>query len=188
LLEEGKRALREHGPSGLSLRDVARRAAVSQAAPYRHFDGKEGLLAALAAEGFRGLERTTRAAAAQETDPVRKLLAMGLAYVRFARANPEIYPLMFGSVRKRRDVEVAAAGEQAFARLIEAVATCQASGALRAGNSLEIGTALTALCHGIATFSLDGRTPPNTDANADVDAFTERALTQHFNGLRPRLD
>src|SRR5215470_4643684 len=43
------------GPGALSLRELARRAGVSHAAPYRHFESREALLAALATEGFLGL-------------------------------------------------------------------------------------------------------------------------------------
>ena len=40
------------GPQGFSLREVARRARVSEAAPYWHFADREALLAAVAERGF----------------------------------------------------------------------------------------------------------------------------------------
>ena len=55
LLDTALDAVAEHGPAALSLRDVARRAGVSHAAPAHHFGDKTGLLTALAAEGWSGL-------------------------------------------------------------------------------------------------------------------------------------
>src|SRR4051794_1253762 len=57
-------AIAERGAANLSLRDVARRAGVSHAAPAHHFGDKQGLLTAIAVEGFDGLTQATAAAAA----------------------------------------------------------------------------------------------------------------------------
>ena len=48
LLQKAETILTEEGPTGLSLRRLARMTGVSEAAPYRHFDGKDGILAAVA--------------------------------------------------------------------------------------------------------------------------------------------
>ena len=53
LVRSGMEILSEQGIDALTLRETARRAGVSHSAPYRHFRNKEGLLAAIAAEGFR---------------------------------------------------------------------------------------------------------------------------------------
>src|SRR6186713_342124 len=52
LLEAAVEAIAEVGPAAVSLRDLARRAGVSHAAPAHHFGDKAGLLTALAIEGF----------------------------------------------------------------------------------------------------------------------------------------
>jgi hypothetical protein len=44
LIAEGRRVLEEVGVRELSLRNLARAVGVSEAAPSRHFPGKEGLL------------------------------------------------------------------------------------------------------------------------------------------------
>src|SRR5262245_15925640 len=76
--------LEREGPLGVTLRGAARRAAVSQAAPYRHFADKGALLAAVAEEGFRTLASTMTAAARRAHDPLAALDAMAVAMVRFA--------------------------------------------------------------------------------------------------------
>src|SRR5260370_9166412 len=52
LLRAAEALIVERGPQGFSLREVARRARVSEAAPYWHFANKEALLAAIAEAGL----------------------------------------------------------------------------------------------------------------------------------------
>lgn len=101
LVEAAERILENEGPSALSLRAVAREAGVSAAAPYHHFKDKNELLAAIAQEGFELLAQAMREGAAHEEDPRRRLNALGVAYVRFARDNPALYNLMYSTSRER---------------------------------------------------------------------------------------
>ena len=78
-----------------SLRAVARAAGVSAMAPYNHFPGKAGLMAAVAHRGFEAL-RDALAAADDRADPREALVAQGVAFVAFARANPALFRLMYG--------------------------------------------------------------------------------------------
>ncbi len=97
LLDAAVHVLAEQGVSGLSLRECARRAGVSHAAPYRHFPSKEALLAAIASQGFAWLYEVGVAAMAPIADPVARLDAYGLSYVQFALAHPQHFRLMFTS-------------------------------------------------------------------------------------------
>ena len=81
LLAAAAEAIAEFGPAALSLRDLARRAGVSHAAPTHHFGDKAGLLTALAVEGFDLL-------AAAPTAAGDDLLDVGVAYVDFAVRPP----------------------------------------------------------------------------------------------------
>ena len=89
LLRASAEVLEKEGISGLSLRDVARRAGVSHNAPYRHFPDRDALLAAMAAEGFGLLSEQMRDHSGRE---------MGEAYVRFALEHPQRFRLMFGGL------------------------------------------------------------------------------------------
>ncbi len=97
LLDAAERILVEEGLHKLSLRAIARLAGVSHAAPKNHFENLTGLLSALAARGFNrfGNEITERLEQANSSD--NKLKLVGLAYVAFARDNPELFLLMFRS-------------------------------------------------------------------------------------------
>lgn len=89
-------AIGESGPAGWSLRELARRAGVSHAAPAHHFGDKAGLLTAVAAEGFElfadSLERATG-----------DILAVGVAYVRFAIDHRPYFEVMFRPELYRAD-------------------------------------------------------------------------------------
>ena len=96
LLDAAVAALDEAGADRLSLRDVARRAGVSHAAPAHHFTDKAGLLTAVATEGFGML--VTYLADAQPgaaRQPADQLAALGRAYAQFAEENPGRFEVMF---------------------------------------------------------------------------------------------
>src|ERR1700753_488580 len=75
----------ERGVDGFSLREVARRAGVSPAAPSHHFGDARGLLSEVAALGFRDFgDALAEADARAGDDPVKRLDEQGKAYVAFA--------------------------------------------------------------------------------------------------------
>ncbi len=91
VLDGALAAIAEHGPGALSLRDVARRAGVSHAAPAYHFGDKSGVLTAIAAEGFELLAAVTSAAGERSGS----LVEGGMAYISFALEHPAHYAVMF---------------------------------------------------------------------------------------------
>ncbi len=118
-------SLDQHGELP-SWRALARACAVSQTAPYRHFENFDALQIAVATECFARLTQTIRAATEKLRDPFERL-ARGLqAYVAFGRAHPSWYELMFGrTLVKSSDEVLRAAGATAYDTLVEAIAACQ---------------------------------------------------------------
>jgi AcrR family transcriptional regulator len=96
MLQRGLALLELRGASDLSLREVARLAGVSQTAPTHHFGDKDGLLAALATEGFHALMSDRLAALKDGMTRERRLRVIMRAYVEFALKRPELFHLMFG--------------------------------------------------------------------------------------------
>ncbi len=88
VLDGALAAIADRGAAAFSLRDVARRAGVSHAAPAHHFGDKTGVLTAIATEGFELLAAATDAASSD-------LIDGGLAYIRFAIEHPAHYEVMF---------------------------------------------------------------------------------------------
>jgi AcrR family transcriptional regulator len=103
LIEAGLKAVERDGEAAVSLRDLAQSLGVSRAAPYRHFEDRDALLAAMAAKGFE--ELNVRYATALETvgSGRVKLEAACRAFFAFAYEKPGLYRLMFESDLLGRD-------------------------------------------------------------------------------------
>lgn len=96
LREHAAAVLAEQGLATFSLREVARRAGVSHAAPAHHFGGVKGLLTAVAAEGFRLLSVACKDALdAVGPDPTARFSAVGHAYVSLWKTHPGYCQVMF---------------------------------------------------------------------------------------------
>ncbi len=98
LIEAACVHLKDNGADSLSLRALAREVGVSQTAPYRHFKTKNAVFAAIAVYGFTLLTEELTAARDRHVDNVEEaLVGIGLAYIAWARVNPEKYQLFFDS-------------------------------------------------------------------------------------------
>ena len=97
LIDAAEALLREQGLEAFKLRECARRAGVSHAAPAHHFRDARGLLSACAAAGFERLADAMQANLARQpgADAAGRLRAVGQAYVDFALANRALFQLMF---------------------------------------------------------------------------------------------
>lgn len=95
LLDAALALVRERGPAGFTLAEICRAAGVSQAAPYRHFESKEHLLAEAAAEGFRLLIDWTGQAFDGCNDLDTALHRITAGYLAFARNYPAHLAVMF---------------------------------------------------------------------------------------------
>lgn len=146
-------AIAESGPANLSLRDLARRAGVSHAAPAHHFGDKAGVLTAVAAEGYRLL-----ADALEQAGATGDFAAVGATYVRFAVEHRAHFDVMFRpDLYHPDDPEMLAASERSAQALYGGV-----SGKLldHAGADVKVaGVAAWSLVHGFATLWLNGALP-----------------------------
>ena len=115
LVSAAEELLAERGADGFSLREVARRAGVSPAAPAHHFGDSAGLLTAVATLGFEELAQSLLAGhKGAGSDPRARLVGQGVGYVRFALAYPGRFGLMFRDGPRRDDPALAAAASRAF--------------------------------------------------------------------------
>jgi AcrR family transcriptional regulator len=123
LIAEARRELEKGGVHDMSLRQLARAVGVSEAAPSRHFDGKNGLLAAIAASGFRDLIALRRQALDETQEKLARAYQMMRIYVRFAQDHKGLFDLMIGPrlIRKSDYAELAEAGNESFELFSSAV-------------------------------------------------------------------
>jgi AcrR family transcriptional regulator len=149
LLDSAESLLARGGESALTLREVAKAARVSHAAPYHHFESREELLAAVGERGFDALTRSMEDARGDERE---RLVGICEAYVAYAKSHPAVFRVMFGPLlaNKRRHAALARAAERCFGVLVGA------SQALSPDDALELALTGWSLAHGIAHLSIDG--------------------------------
>jgi AcrR family transcriptional regulator len=174
LICSAREILESEGYEALTLRAAARRAGVSQAAPYNHFADKAALLAAIATLGFREFAAAMRQEVEAAVDPGARLNAAGIAYVAFATSNPGLFKLMFGSNvhQSSGDPDLDAARNSAYEVLRGAVHAVQASGLGHPAPEELESLRSWALVHGLATMINEG-----TIATGIYGAGSARELT-----------
>jgi AcrR family transcriptional regulator len=150
LLEEG-------GIEAVTLREVGRRAGVSRAAPYRHFDSKEGLLAAVCAHDLVVLREALEEAAARARTPLGALERMLDVFIASARLQPHRYGLLFSSeFEGRDDPELEEAAEACLAVFIAATAAVLPPGDPRRRDPRRTAALIIATAHGVADLERNG--------------------------------
>jgi len=145
--------LEEEGLEGLTLRGVAARAKVSHAAPAHHFPTLKALRTELGRVAFERFGRAMAdARASAPDDPEAQLRAAGEGYLGFARANPDLFKLMFSDALLDCDEPgYDTAAQSAFAQLIEiSTPAIRALGCTSAAEQTEIIKMVWSVAHGYA--------------------------------------
>jgi AcrR family transcriptional regulator len=194
LLDAGEAVLDERGVAGFTLRECARRAGVSHAAPAHHFGDVAGLLAGVAARGFERLvEALQRERARYAADDRRgRMIATARAYVGFARAHPHRFRTMFRvDLLDLDSPELLAAVQRTYAVLTEVILLHCPDTPRVDPQTLDAKLALPGLVediligwchvHGLAHLLIEGQL--DAMKGDDEDAFLERVITDTL----PRL-
>ncbi len=158
LLQTAEDELARCGSEKLSLRALARKAGVSQTAPYRHFVDKNALLAALATRGY--IDLTTAMIRSEQNvpgSPLDKLRAVSHSYVDFALAHPALFKLMFGPALEphAQHPELFEASRQTFILVHAIVRQGVEDGVFRQDDVEYLTNTAWAGVHGIVTLKLD---------------------------------
>jgi AcrR family transcriptional regulator len=181
----------ERGVDGFTLREAARRAGVSPAAPAHHFKDMRGLLTEVALLGFRDFGAALEAADLRGgADPQARLREQGAAYVAFALQFPGRFLLMFRHDKHDKDnAEFVAAARRAYRVLEDAVraATGLAPGGALPAEGQGFLLATWSAVHGFAHLALGGELGPAPDTKKGRSAILESllpAMLQHLPRLR----
>jgi AcrR family transcriptional regulator len=166
LIDAARRFIAERGLGGFTLADAAKLVGVSPAALYRHFSGRDALVAEVAGRGFDHLaERLARALRGPGT-PLERFTRMGEAYLAFAEEEPGFYAAMFSARGDKAEVpspwgpppgEDEAGADGAFTLLVNALMMTFPEGF--EVDPRFIALEVWALSHGIATLSAAGQLP-----------------------------
>jgi AcrR family transcriptional regulator len=181
VVETAQDMLREDKGWQFTLRELARRAGVSHAAPYKHFPDKSALLAELASHGFNQLRDGIAEALSRPQRSARAaLIAAAKAYIHFGTDNPSLYRLMFSAdVDKTAFPDLDAAGAGAFAQLLGVLERGQQSGAFKKQPVRSQAAATWALVHGYTMLAIDGQLLPEKVGAKPIDGV----LTSMLDGL-----
>jgi len=167
----------DHGPDGLSFRQVAQAAGVSHQAPYHHFTDRKGIFQAISVEGYEVFNAAMTGALANDPDdPSTALLK---AYVDFALDHRGHFRVMFRPdlCSVDDDPELAQLHDRSFGILVDLVREILGPQAsiddIRART-----TAMWALAHGLATLLIDGPLENMVGPMKDRHALIQSVATQ----------
>ena len=165
VLDAAVELIAREGHAALSFREVARRAGVSHQAPYHHFGDREGILAAIAEEGFRGLAEALEPTEAQAALP--SLEASGLAYVRWALAHPGHYRTLFRPdlARPKDHAGLQREASRAYRHVEGLVVRLQGAGYATWRDPGVLVALIWSTVHGAVSLALDGPLPAGSDGD-----------------------
>jgi AcrR family transcriptional regulator len=177
LCEAAERLFAEKGPDAVTMRQLAAELGVSPMTPYRYFEDKDDILAAVRTSAFNRFAEALETARAASSDPRQRGEGVGQAYVRFAMANPHSYKLMFdlNQPHVEKYPDLIAAGQRARATMTDHVKDSIAAG-LYAGDPQQIGLMMWAAAHGVVVLQLAGMLPPGPDLYLALNAVLARGL------------
>jgi AcrR family transcriptional regulator len=187
VLVRAEQILDTSGVEALSLRGIARDLGVSHGAPGRHFPDRQGLLDALALQGFQRLgsdfdAAVSRTAGAEHASFADRIQVLARTYLRFATENPALLGLMFARKdSSTANADIAAAARHTFNTPLAVFAEAQRRGEIVAGETAAIGLAAMANLQGLASFVTSGLITTHR-ADELIGQFTNQLLL----GLRPR--
>jgi AcrR family transcriptional regulator len=190
LIDAGFQLVEESGVERLSVREAARRAGVSSGAPFRHFANRDALMTAVAIEAQRRFRAEIDATLAEspQGDPLARLRAFGIAYLRWAIRNPAHFEII--SSGRLFDYDSSAELLRDNAEVIGAMAAtieqASAQGQLRETDVRRVQIAARALVYGFARMNIDGHFPRWGVARADAEATAEAVVDLFIDGIARR--
>jgi AcrR family transcriptional regulator len=181
LVQTACRLLTTEGAEALTTRRIAAEAGTTTMALYTRFGSKEGVAAAVYAEGFVKLERALARAMKGASDPVTAIVRGALAYRRFGIRHAPYYGVMF-----QRTVSGFEPDHQVALRSLDLLGLHVKRAIDQSGVDLDttaVTLAVWSLCHGTTSLELDRKMSVNSDPEADLEAAV-LALLRGF-GLSP---
>jgi AcrR family transcriptional regulator len=182
LCEAAERLFAERGPDAVTMRQLAAELGVSPMTPYRYFEDKDDILAAVRTSGFTRFAEALEMARDSASGARAIGAAVGKAYVDFALSNPHAYKLMFdlNQPHAEKYPGLVAAGQRAQRTMTAHVEDALKEG-LMEGDPQQIGMMFWAAIHGAVILELAGMLPPG--GGRQLFQSLDAALTR---GVRPQ--
>jgi AcrR family transcriptional regulator len=184
LVLEGRRMFEESGASELSLRALARRLGVSEAAPSRHFSSKDDLLEAIARSGFEELAEQRKQISARKLAAFPAAREMMLSYVKYAQDHAGLFDLMTGprlmQAFRRGDME--RSSDVSYSFFANSVFDLALENGWPRKQLHHLSHAAWSMEHGVAALILAARTP-RTDSGLDTQRMIEFSIDLFLTGV-----
>ncbi|GGG59503.1 TetR family transcriptional regulator [Salipiger pallidus] len=184
LVDAALQLIEAKGPTGFTLSETAKQAGVTPAAVYRHFSGREDLIAEAAREGYEIFADVMQYAYdTHQPSALAAFEATGRAYLAFARKYPGHYIAMFESgISVNSSPELARIS--ARARGVQERAAQELSQHIppekRPPTSM-VSAHIWALSHGVV--ELFARNSPGTQSPFPPEALLESGIGIYLRGL-----
>ncbi len=179
LCEAAERLFAERGPDAVTMRQLAAELGVSPMTPYRYFQDKDDILAAVRTNAFNRFAETLEAARESGSGAADKGRRTGEAYVTFALEHPHSYKLMFdlNQPHVEKYPDLVTAGQRAHRTMTGYVEDALKEGLL-SGDPEQIGLMFWAAVHGAVVLELAGMLPAGgaRELQRSLDATLVRGL------------
>lgn len=189
LIETAVRMLKTKASAEISLRELAREAGVSQAAPYRHFKDKNQLLAAVCQQGFDLKFQYMVEAVQTAKTPEELIHACGIAYFRMGLKHPQHFKLMVNSeIQPSPDYpELEKAACKSFLVLKQVIEQCQKAGLMGEGDPYHRAMNCWCLVNGFTALYAEGRLAWLGVTEKNAEAALSNLISQHLYGSQHPL-
>lgn len=176
----------ELGYEGTTMRSLAKEAGCSAMTPYRYFDSKEEIFAAVCANALKRLTGICEAAARLHPVGIASSQAIGEAYFSFAMKEPQAYQIMFGEARPF-DVEYPELAVQMERNRVffEGLTSSLVEEGILSGDPIKLGNLFWSAMHGVVILHLTGRLDPDIDT---FDLFETMLLVLGRGAKGPNYD
>lgn len=184
LIEAALNLIEEKGPQGFTISEAAKEAGVTPAAVYRHFAGREDLIAEIARQGYEIFaDLMEHAYAGGQPSALAAFEATGRAYLAFARKFPGHYVAMFESgVSVNANPDLAMAARRGWEVLEKAaVALSDHLPPVRRPPATMVSAHIWALSHGVV--ELFARGSPGRKSPFKPEDLLESGIGIYLRGL-----
>ena len=189
IVEASMRLFVEQGYEGWSLRALARELGCSHATPYRYFDGKAAIFAAVRIEGFRRFAAFLRAHIAEQEAVVDRLHSLAWGYLGFAEEQGPAFRVIFGMGQPEIDSfpGVREAAADAWSVVLGVVAEAIDAGVIE-GDVDEVAHTMWASVHGVVTLHLSHKLAMGRAAETILPTVIQALLRAHRPGATSKED
>ncbi len=187
LLEAARALAAENNIDTITLREVARRAGVSHAAPYHHFVDKRALLRALAIDAFIELKNIMHNK--QQQDPIATMQGIGIGYIQFALTHATEFRFMFrktlceppGTPDELTDI-----ANETFEILIATIRSMQTTKLVITGQAQALALVVWSTIHGLANLLIEAPIAQQPITDTYLEEITWVVQTTLLQGLLVR--